>query len=73
MTAQVSPQSDETGPARSKIDSTLRAILRDVLGLSEERAAELTPDSGLFGHLPGLDSQAVADLAAENGQLGVVQ
>ena len=65
MTAQVSPQSDETGPARSKIDSTLRAILRDVLGLSEERAAELTPDSGLFGHLPELDSQAVADLLTE--------
>ena len=65
MTAQVSPQSDETGPARSKIDSTLRAILRDVLGLSEERAAELTPESGLFGHLPELDSQAVADLLTE--------
>ena len=65
MTAQVSPQSDETGPARSKIDSTLRAILRDMLGLSEERAAELTPDSGLFGHLPELDSQAVADLLTE--------
>ena len=65
MTAQVSPQSDETGPARSKIDSTLRAILRDVLGLPEERAAELTPESGLFGHLPELDSQAVADLLTE--------
>ena len=65
MTAQVSPQTDETGPARSKIDSTLRAILRDVLGLSEERAAELTPESGLFGHLPELDSQAVADLLTE--------
>ena len=65
MTAQASPQTDETGPARSKIDSTLRAILRDVLGLSEERAAELTPESGLFGHLPELDSQAVADLLTE--------
>ena len=39
--------------------------MRDVLGLSEERAAELTPDSGLFGHLPELDSQAVADLLTE--------
>ena len=65
MTAQASPQTDETGPARSKIDSTLRAILRDVLGLSDERAAELTPESGLFGHLPELDSQAVADLLTE--------
>ena len=65
MTAQASPQTDETGPARSKIDSTLRAILRDVLGLSDERAAELTPESDLFGLLPELDSQAVADLLTE--------
>ena len=64
MTAQ-SVQSDPTGPARTQIDTTLRAILRDVLGLSEDRTAELTPDSGLFGHLPELDSQAVADLLTE--------
>ena len=65
MTAQTSAPADPTGPARSKIDETLRAILRDVLGLSDERAADLTPDSGLFGHLPELDSQAVADLLTE--------
>lgn len=65
MTAQTSAPADPTGPARSKIDETLRAILRDVLGLSDKRAAELTPDSGLFGHLPELDSQAVADLLTE--------
>ena len=47
MTAQTSAQTDPTGPARSTIDETLRAILRDVLGLSSERAAQLTPDSGL--------------------------
>lgn len=65
MTAQSVPQTDATDPARSEIDQGLRAILRDVLGLSEARAAELTPDSGLFGHLPELDSQAVADLLTE--------
>ena len=65
MTAQTSQKADPTGPARSTIDQTLRAILRDVLGLSEARTAKLTPDSGLFGHLPELDSQAVADLLTE--------
>ena len=65
MTAQMSTQADPTGPARSKIDETLRAILRDVLGLSSERTQQLTPESGLFGHLPELDSQAVADLLTE--------
>ena len=43
----------------------LRPVLVDKVGLSEERAAELTPESGLFGHLPELDSQAVADLLTE--------
>jgi acyl carrier protein len=61
----MSQPADRTGPARSTIDQTLRAILRDVLGLSEARAADLTPESGLFGHLPELDSQAVADLLTE--------
>ena len=65
MTAQMSTQADQTGPSRTQIDETLRAILRDVLGLSAERTEQLTPDSGLFGHLPELDSQAVADLLTE--------
>ncbi|MEL7728274.1 phosphopantetheine-binding protein [Citromicrobium bathyomarinum] len=65
MTAQTSAPTDPTGPSRTEIDQTLRAILRDVLGLSEERTADLSPASGLFGHLPELDSQAVADLLTE--------
>ncbi len=65
MTAQTSMPANPSGPARSEIDANLRAILRDVLGLSAERTAALTPDSGLFGHLPELDSQAVADLLTE--------
>ncbi|MDJ0977860.1 MAG: phosphopantetheine-binding protein [Erythrobacter sp.] len=40
-------------------------MLADVLGLSERNAAALTPESGLFGHLPELDSMAVAGLLTE--------
>ncbi|NCP18072.1 MAG: acyl carrier protein [Erythrobacter sp.] len=65
MTAQTSTPTDPAGPSRTEIDQKLRAILRDVLGLSEARASDLAPDSGLFGHLPELDSQAVADLLTE--------
>ncbi|WP_126172557.1 acyl carrier protein [Altericroceibacterium xinjiangense] len=46
-------------------DAVLRRILQDVLGLDPERVAALEPDSGLFGHLPELDSMAVADLLTE--------
>jgi len=47
------------------IDLVLRQVLQDVLGLSAERVAELDADSGLFGHLPELDSMAVAGLLTE--------
>lgn len=43
----------------------LRQVLQDVLGLSLERAAALERESGLFGHLPELDSMAVAGLLTE--------
>jgi len=46
-------------------DTTLRAILRDVLGLGAEQTAALTAESGLFGHLPELDSMAVVTLLTE--------
>ena len=52
---------EETGD----IDLVLRQVLQDVLGLSSERVAELDADSGLFGHLPELDSMAVAGLLTE--------
>lgn len=56
-------------PARTEqsedTDLILRQVLSDVLGLSAERIAELEPDSGLFGHLPELDSMAVAGLLTE--------
>jgi acyl carrier protein len=49
----------------SDTDETLRAILVDVLGLKRDRVAAFTPESGLFGHLPELDSMAVAGLLTE--------
>ena len=49
----------------SESDRVLREVLRDVLGLSAERIAEFTRDTGLFGHLPELDSMAVAGLLTE--------
>ena len=47
------------------IDGTLRRVLGDVLGLSADRIAAITPDTGLFGTLPELDSMAVAGLLTE--------
>ena len=49
----------------SESDRVLREVLRDVLGLSAKRIAGFTPETGLFGHLPELDSMAVAGLLTE--------
>jgi acyl carrier protein len=46
-------------------DGVLRQVLQDVLGLAPERTAAFTADTGLFGHLPELDSMAVAGLLTE--------
>lgn len=55
------------------LDRELRALLTDVLGLDPEQAAAFGPDSGLFGHLPELDSMAVAGLLTEmEDRLGMV-
>lgn len=56
---------EPTGPSRSEIDTQLRAILVDVLSLEAEKVAEFDADTGLFGHLPELDSMAVATLFTE--------
>ena len=54
-------------------DRVLREVLRDVLGLSGERVAGFTGDTGLFGHLPELDSMAVAGLLTEiEDRVGIV-
>ncbi|HLZ79322.1 MAG TPA: acyl carrier protein [Sphingomonas sp.] len=47
------------------IDDTLRAILRDVLGLDPARAAAIDEETPLFGAMPELDSMAVAGLLTE--------
>jgi len=48
-----------------EVDAAIRAVLRGVLGLSEERAAALTDATPLFGALPELDSMAVAGVLTE--------
>lgn len=50
---------------RSETDRILRDILSDVLGLSIDRVSDFSSSSGLFGHLPELDSMAVAGLLTE--------
>ena len=57
---------DETGRA-------LRANHGDVLGLGEQQLAGFTDETGLFGHLPELDSMAVAGLLTEiEDRFGIV-
>ena len=47
------------------IDHLTRTLLRDVLGLSQERVDAFEADTPLFGALPELDSMAVAGLLTE--------
>ena len=46
-------------------EAELKRIIADVLGIAAEDAEALSPESGLFGHLPELDSMAVAGLLTE--------
>ncbi len=56
-----------------EIDLRLKSIIADVLGIALEDAADFTPETGLFGHLPELDSMAVAGLLTEiEDRLGIV-
>ena len=58
---------------QSETDRILRQVLQDVLGLASERTAAFRADTGLFGHLPELDSMAVAGLLTEiEDRLGIV-
>lgn len=47
------------------IDKELKSIISDVLGIDADQADELAAGSGLFGHMPELDSMAVAGLLTE--------
>ena len=50
---------------RAALDFELKSILADVLGIDAEQANAMNADNGLFGHLPELDSMAVAGLLTE--------
>lgn len=55
------------------VDRTLRAALRDVLGIGADRVAAMTEATALFGALPEMDSMAVASLLTElEDRLGIV-
>ena len=59
--------------AEAALDQELKGLIADVLGLDPAQAAGFGPDSGLFGHLPELDSMAVAGLLTEmQDRLGIV-
>ena len=61
----------QTGSA--SIEETVRAVLRDVLGLSADRAAAFDDATPLFGALPELDSMAVAGVLTEmEDRLGIL-
>lgn len=56
-----------------EIETTVRAVLRDVLGLSMTRVAEFQSETPLFGALSELDSMAVAGLLTElEERLGIL-
>jgi len=57
--------SDALPMSRAALDSELKSIIADVLGIDAEQADEMVDDTGLFGHLPELDSMAVAGLLTE--------
>jgi acyl carrier protein len=58
---------------KPEVDATLRAILKDVLGLSNEQVAGFDDSTPLFGALPELDSMAVAGVLTEiEDRLGIV-
>ncbi len=48
-----------------KIESIIRVILSDILGLSPRQVAAMDSDTELFGAIPELDSMAVAGLLTE--------
>ena len=53
------------GDTGSLVEDRLRAVLRDVLGLSAARTAAIGAETPLFGAMPELDSMTVAGLLAE--------
>ena len=56
------PASQIIGAGAGETDRRLRAIVAEVLELDGSQVAAFTARTGLFGHLPELDSMAVATL-----------
>ena len=57
----------------AEVETTLRAVLADVLGLDPARVARFTETTALFGELPEFDSLAVAGLLTElEERLGIL-
>lgn len=70
MTGEPEIKADNTkrkglAPSRQAVDDALRSILCDVLGLDPDQVETFDGATGLFGHLPELDSMAVAGLLTE--------
>jgi acyl carrier protein len=58
---------------QQSVETMLRSVLIDILGLSPARAEAFDDNSGLFGTLPELDSMAVANLLTElEDRLGII-
>ncbi len=54
-------------------DTILRQVLCNVLGLNEDYVETFSAETGLFGHLPEMDSMAVAGLLTEmEDRLGIL-
>ncbi len=55
------------------VENAVRGVLRDVLGISQERVAAFESTTPLFGALPELDSMAVAGVLTElEDRLGII-
>ena len=55
------------------VEHTVRAVLHDVLGISQDRLALFDEATPMFGALPELDSMAVAGLLTElEDRLGII-
>jgi acyl carrier protein len=66
------PNIDQSA-ADTALENELKGLIADVLGLDPAQVAGFGPESGLFGHLPELDSMAVAGLLTEmEDRLGIV-
>lgn len=63
----------DTDAGDAALADELKRLIADVLGLDAAQAQAFGPDTGLFGHLPELDSMAVAGLLTEmEDRLGIV-